>query len=193
MKKIAESTVAIYTSNLKNKENKIVKRDICENASNCGVNKYNIKTFEKTKSNHVGADASVCPKTKNKYVNKLTSNNPISNLKPLTSNTAITLVALVITIIVLLILAGVTLNMIMGDSGIFSKANQAKNKTEVAQYEEELRMCVLELQTDAATNGTTFGIDTIRKNLVEKVKELENTEENRNNFARRKCNNRRNI
>ena len=67
--------------------------------------------------------------------------------------------------------------MVMGDSGIFSKANQAKNKTEVAQYEEELRMCVLELQTDAATNGTTFGIDTIRKNLVEKVKELENTEE----------------
>ena len=177
MKKIAESTVAIYTSNLKNKENKIVKRDICENASNCGVNKYNIKTFEKTKSNHVGADASVCPKTKNKYVNKLTSNNPISNLKPLTSNTAITLVALVITIIVLLILAGVTLNMIMGDSGIFSKANQAKNKTEVAQYEEELRMCVLEIQADEATNGTTFGIDTIRKNLVEKVKELENTEE----------------
>ena len=177
MKKIAESTVAIYTSNLKNKENKIVKRDICENASNCGVNKYNIKTFEKTKSNHVGADASVCPKTKNKYVNKLTSNNPISNLKPLTSNTAITLVALVITIIVLLILAGVTLNMIMGDSGIFSKANQAKNKTEVAQYEEELRMCVLELQTDAATNGTTFNMETIKNKFVEKVKELENTTE----------------
>ena len=38
-------------------------------------------------------------------------------------------------------------------------------------------MCVLEIQTDEATNGTTFGIDTIRKNLVEKVKELENTEE----------------
>ena len=67
--------------------------------------------------------------------------------------------------------------MVMGDSGIFSKANQAKNKTEVAQYEEELRMCVLEIQTDEATNGTTFGIDTIRKNLVEKVKELENIEE----------------
>ena len=92
-------------------------------------------------------------------------------------NNAITLIALIITIIVLLILAGVTLNMVMGDSGIFSKANQAKNKTEVAQYEEELRMCVLEIQADEATNGTTFGIDKIRKNLVEKVKELENTEE----------------
>ena len=105
-----------------------------------------------------------------KNKNKLTSNVP-------TSNSAITLIALIITIIVLLILAGVTLNMVMGESGIFSKANQAKNKTEVAQYEEELRMCVLEIQADEATNGTTFGIDTIRKNLVEKVKELENTEE----------------
>ena len=93
------------------------------------------------------------------------------------SNAAITLIALIITIIVLLILAGVTLNMVMGENGIFGKANNAKNKTEVAQYEEELRMCVLEIQADEATNGTTFGIDTIRKNLVEKVKELENTEE----------------
>ena len=93
------------------------------------------------------------------------------------SNAAITLIALIITIIILLILAGVTLNMVMGENGIFGKANNAKNKTEVAQYEEELRMCVLEIQADEATNGTTFGIDTIRKNLVEKVKELENTEE----------------
>ena len=84
----------------------------------------------------------------------------------------ITLVVLIITIIVLLILAGVTLNMVMGENGLFGKANNAKNKTEVPQYEEELRMCVLELQTDAATNGTTFGIDTIRKNLVEKEKIL---------------------
>ena len=65
----------------------------------------------------------------------------------------------------------------MGDSGIFSKANNAKNKTEVAQYEEELRMCILELQTDTATNKETFGMETIKNKLVEKVKELENTED----------------
>ena len=92
-------------------------------------------------------------------------------------NSAITLIALIITIIVLLILAGVTLNMVMGESGIFGKANNAKNKTEVAQYEEELRMCVLELQTDVATNGTTFNMETIKNKFVEKVKELENTTE----------------
>ena len=93
------------------------------------------------------------------------------------SNAAITLIALIITIIVLLILAGVTLNMVMGENGIFGKANNAKNKTEVAQYEEELRMCVLELQTDAAANGTTFNMETIKNKFVEKVKELENTTE----------------
>ena len=93
------------------------------------------------------------------------------------SNAAITLIALIITIIVLLILAGVTLNMVMGENGLFGKANNAKNKTEVAQYEEELRMCVLELQTDAAANGTTFNMETIKNKFVEKVKELENTEE----------------
>ena len=92
-------------------------------------------------------------------------------------NSAITLIALIITIIVLLILAGVTLNMVMGENGIFGKANNAKNKTEVAKYEEELRMCVLELQTDAATNGTTFNMETIKNKFVEKVKELENTTE----------------
>ena len=67
--------------------------------------------------------------------------------------------------------------MVMGENGIFGKANNAKNKTEVAQYEEELRMCVLELQTDAATNGTTFNMETIKNKFVEKVKELENTTE----------------
>ena len=133
-------------------------------------NKYNIRTINKIKSNVVGVGVLDDPREEMKNKNKLTSNVP-------TSNSAITLIALIITIIVLLILAGVTLSMVLGDSGIFSKANQAKNKTEVAQYEEELRMCVLEIQADEATNGTTFGIDTIRKNLVEKVKELENTEE----------------
>ena len=92
-------------------------------------------------------------------------------------NSAITLIALIITIIVLLILAGVTLNMVMGENGLFGKANNAKNKTEIAQYEEELRMCVLELQTDAATNGTTFNMETIKNKFVEKVKKLENTTE----------------
>ncbi len=140
-------------------------------------NENNIKIFEKFKSNAVGVGVPDDPNAKNKHINKPMSNIPTSNIKNPTSNAAITLIALIITIIVLLILAGVTLNMVMGKNGIFGKANNAKNKSEVAQYEEELRMCVLELQTDAAANGTTFNMDTIKNKLVEKVKELENTTE----------------
>ena len=49
----------------------------------------------------------------------------------------ITLMALVITIIVLLILAGVTIAMLTGDNGIISKAMQAKIRTEEAKETEE--------------------------------------------------------
>ena len=163
----------IHTGNLLENKNKIKERDICENASNFGVQlkkekQNNITTFEKNKSNVVGVGIPDDPDAKNKHTNKTMSNIP-------TSNTAITLIALIITIIVLLILAGIILNMVMGENGIFGKANNAKNKTEVAQYEEELRMCVLELQTDSAANGTTFNMDTIKNKFVEKVQELENT------------------
>ena len=151
-----------------NKKTKIYERDIYENASNCGAKR-------KIELNVVGVGVLDDPNAKNKHINKITSINQKSNIKFPTSNTAITLVALVITIIVLLILAGVTINMVIGENGIFGKANNAKNKTEIAQYEEELRMCVLEIQTDEATKGTTFNMDTIKNKFVEKVRELENT------------------
>ena len=48
----------------------------------------------------------------------------------------ITLIALVITIIVLLILAGVSIAMLTGDNGILSQAQRAKNETEKAQANE---------------------------------------------------------
>ena len=49
----------------------------------------------------------------------------------------ITLIALVITIIVLLILAGVTIATLTGENGILSKATEADNKTEEKNAEEE--------------------------------------------------------
>ena len=49
----------------------------------------------------------------------------------------ITLIALVITIIVLLILAGIAISMLSGQNGILTKAADAKTKTGDAQKEEE--------------------------------------------------------
>ncbi len=52
-------------------------------------------------------------------------------------NHGITLIALVVTIIVLLILAGVTIATLTGNNGILTRAEEAKNKTEEAQKDEE--------------------------------------------------------
>ena len=49
----------------------------------------------------------------------------------------ITLIALVVTIIILLILAGVTLNIALSDNGLFSKAKKATEDYKEAQSEEE--------------------------------------------------------
>ena len=50
----------------------------------------------------------------------------------------ITLIALVITIIVLLILAGVTIATLTGDNGILTKATKAKEDTEVGEEKEQI-------------------------------------------------------
>ena len=54
-------------------------------------------------------------------------------MKKTFKNTAgITLIALVVTIVVLLILAGVSVNALFGDSGIIEKAKDAQNKMNLA-------------------------------------------------------------
>ena len=52
----------------------------------------------------------------------------------------ITLIALVITIIVLLILAGVTIATLTGDNGILTKASDAKEQTEIADEREKVEL-----------------------------------------------------
>ena len=55
----------------------------------------------------------------------------------------ITLIALVITIIVLLILAGVTIATLTGENGILTKASDAKEDTVIAQDEEMIKLEIL--------------------------------------------------
>ena len=57
-------------------------------------------------------------------------------------NSGITLIALVITIIVLLILAGVTIATLTGDNGILTKAQEASDKTKQANAEEQVKLAV---------------------------------------------------
>ncbi len=69
-------------------------------------------------------------------------------------NRGITLIALVITIIVLLILAGVSIAMLTGENGILTQAQRAKKETEQSKEDELRRLTALE----AATNleNTTY-------------------------------------
>ncbi len=73
----------------------------------------------------------------------------------------ITLIALVITIIVLLILAGVTIATLVGENGILSKATEASNKTEEKNAEEEVKIAVM---GSIGTNGELEN-DVLKDNL----------------------------
>ena len=75
----------------------------------------------------------------------------------------ITLIALVITIIVLLILAGVSIATLTGENGILTRANDAKTSTEIAEEREKI-----ELSATAALAedlGGEIDIDTLRTEL----------------------------
>lgn len=60
--------------------------------------------------------------------------------------TGITLIALIVTIIVLLILAGITIGTLMGENGIVNKANIAKERTKIEEYREDLQLIGMGLQ-----------------------------------------------
>ena len=67
----------------------------------------------------------------------------------------ITLIALVITIIVLLILAGVSIAMLTGQNGILTQAQNAKNRTEEAKAAEETRLDEYENKINEYANEET--------------------------------------
>ena len=73
----------------------------------------------------------------------------------------ITLIALVLTIIVLLILAGVSIAMLTGDNGIITRANEASEKTKKSNAEEQVDIAV---QGSYGTNGK-INIDSLNDEL----------------------------
>ena len=71
----------------------------------------------------------------------------------------ITLIALVITIIVLLILAGVSIAMLTGQNGILTRATEAKSDTARAEVVERINIELNGIYTDALAGQTTFDND----------------------------------
>lgn len=60
----------------------------------------------------------------------------------------ITLIALVVTIIILLILAGIAIMMLTGKDGILNRAMEAKDLTGTAQEEEQVKLLAMEVTTE---------------------------------------------
>ena len=86
------------------------------------------------------------------------------------NNKGITLITLVVTIIVLLILAGITIGTITDDNGIIKKAQEAANKTEEATKNEQEALNSLLNEMDSIMNGTDGGnvpiIGSINGNII---------------------------
>ena len=81
------------------------------------------------------------------------------------NNKGITLIALVITIIVLLILAGVSIAMLTGQNGILTQASNSKEKTSAAEVAERVNM-ELNVQLSRAMAGESFNTaEDIVKNI----------------------------
>ena len=80
------------------------------------------------------------------------------NLK---SNKAITLVALIITIIILLILAGVTLSMVLGDNGLINKAQSSVDKYQESASNEQSFLNELEKYIYSKGPITMVDVDTV--------------------------------
>ena len=73
------------------------------------------------------------------------------NLKFKKNRKGITLIALVITIIVLLILAGVTIATLTGDNGILIRAKETKDKTELTTEKEAIVLSFMSREIDNQT------------------------------------------
>ena len=75
-------------------------------------------------------------------------------------NNGITLIALVITIIVLLILAGVTIATLTGENGILTKASDANRETEIASVKEQAQLDITNWIAGKMENGEDATVDT---------------------------------
>ena len=81
------------------------------------------------------------------------------------NNKGITLMALALTIIVLLILSGITIVALTGDNGLIGKSGDAKNATERANEKEELEVAVTRLYDKRGNLNATKVVDGLSKDI----------------------------
>ena len=96
-------------------------------------------------------------KVKNKIEKQ--SNNNVKNIitnYPFNNKSGVTLIALIVTIIVLLIISGIVINSIIGSNGILTNSKNAVNKYKKAQAEEAVGLLLQEYQMENANSNISF-------------------------------------
>ena len=86
-------------------------------------------------------------------------------MNKLKNKKGITLVALVVTIVVLLILAGISINILLGDNGIIKRATGAKEEYSKSSAKEKVEFLITDYVTDKATGENEDFARFLRKNL----------------------------
>ncbi len=84
------------------------------------------------------------------------------------NNEGITLIALVVTIVVLLTLAGVSLNLVLGNNGIITKAQDAKLMTRAGSAEDEVELWKSDNYIARTSNQATVDKETMLQGLKDK-------------------------
>ena len=90
----------------------------------------------------------------------------ITKRKTKQKDLGITLIALVITIIVLLILAGISIAMLTGENGILTKADQATKETEIAEAKEQAKLDIAEWTAEQLEKSKNADID---NSIIQKI------------------------
>lgn len=87
---------------------------------------------------------------KKEIFNNVTKSKINENSK---SNFGITLIALIVTIIILLILGGIALATLTGENGLFARAKQAKENYSVSSAKEKLQLAISDLMVEQTSKG----------------------------------------
>ena len=87
---------------------------------------------------------------KKKSIFKKSANNYLIYTK---KQRGITLIALVVTIVILIILASISIGALFGDSGVINKANDAKEMSEVAQEKDKLKLAIYSANVNSSNES----------------------------------------
>ena len=96
---------------------------------------------------------------------------------------AITLIALIITIILMLILAGVVISLTIGDNGIKKIAKETKIKQIQAEMKEQLELKIADIQIQKTGEATLQDLDNLQiDGYTIQVEEIKEERKNHRNF-----------